>query len=440
MFHGKTKKIILLAGDLAILYVSLAILVFLRYGGDNFMHAWERHLSPFSLLFLVWILSFYIFGLYRYKIDKKIGVAKEVLASVALGTLLSITVLYFFENMFQITPKMNMVIFATLVLILKYVWQNLCVFTLFKVKKDRVILIGNSETIESAVNFLETNGHIGYEITNWIKDVEDVNEEKIKKSIKENKAKLIVIQSKNQDPQISSVLREANHYGVSMISFWQFYENIFDKIPVDEIENGWFVSNVPDEKTLFEASKRSFDVLLGTSLLITLSPIILLSLFIIPVTSEGSAVYKQKRVGKKGKVFTLYKLRTMRIDAEKNGPKWSQKNDNRATRLGKFLRKTHLDELPQLINIIRGDLSFVGPRPERPEFVGILEKEIPFYNARHAIRPGITGWAQIRYRYGSSVNDAKEKLQYDLYYIKNKSLFMDILITIKTVRMLFISN
>ncbi|MEX2410077.1 MAG: sugar transferase, partial [Candidatus Paceibacterota bacterium] len=186
--------------------------------------------------------------------------------------------------------------------------------------------------------------------------------------------------------------------------------------------------------------KRGFDVFFASLILVITFPLMVLFAFFIKVTSSGSAIYKQKRLGKNERLFTLYKFRTMRKDAEKNGPEWSKKNDKRITSIGKFLRRTHLDELPQLINVIKGDVSFVGPRPERPEFVDKLEKEIPFYEIRHITKPGITGWAQVMYRYGSSVKDSEEKLKYDLHYIRRSNLTLDVLIILKTIRMFFFNN
>lgn len=155
----------------------------------------------------------------------------------------------------------------------------------------------------------------------------------------------------------------------------------------------------------------------------------------IKLDSPGPVIFKQKRVGENEKIFVLYKFRTMRNDAEKgSGAVWAKKNDPRVTRIGKFLRKTRLDELPQLFNVLKGDMSFVGPRPERPEFVEKLKEIIPYYSERHFVKPGVTGWAQVRYPYGASVEDAVEKLRYDLFYIKNLSMFLDLYIVFETFK------
>jgi exopolysaccharide biosynthesis polyprenyl glycosylphosphotransferase len=161
----------------------------------------------------------------------------------------------------------------------------------------------------------------------------------------------------------------------------------------------------------------------------------------IKASSRGPILYRQNRTGLDGAVFPCYKLRTMRADAEANaGPTWACDNDPRITRVGRFLRKTRIDEIPQLWNVLRGDMSIVGPRPERPEFVSMLSREIPYYHLRHSVRPGITGWAQVCYRYGSSVEDAREKLRYDLYYIKNMSAGLDLLIILITIKVILLGR
>jgi exopolysaccharide biosynthesis polyprenyl glycosylphosphotransferase len=161
----------------------------------------------------------------------------------------------------------------------------------------------------------------------------------------------------------------------------------------------------------------------------------------IKLSSRGPILYRQSRVGRDGSVFQCYKFRTMRSDAEADtGPTWAKDDDPRITRVGKFLRKTRIDEIPQLYNVLRGDMSFVGPRPERPEFVEALNQQIPHYQLRHSIRPGITGWAQILYKYGNSVEDAKEKLRYDLYYMKNMSAGLDLLIILSTIKIILLGR
>jgi exopolysaccharide biosynthesis polyprenyl glycosylphosphotransferase len=181
--------------------------------------------------------------------------------------------------------------------------------------------------------------------------------------------------------------------------------------------------------------KRIFDIFFSTVAIIFALPLIPLIALIIKIDSSGPIFFRQVRLGVKEKTFVLYKFRTMMLDAENGtGAIWAQKDDPRITTFGRFLRKTRLDEIPQLYNVLKGEMSFIGPRPERPEFVQKLKEIIPYYSERHIVKPGLTGWAQVKYPYGSSVNDAIEKLRYDLFYIKNFSLFLDLLIIIETVK------
>ena len=214
-----------------------------------------------------------------------------------------------------------------------------------------------------------------------------------------------------------------------------FYEDLTNRIPLGAINQIWFLENLSEgSKKTYEELKRFADMSFAVVLGIIVLPFLPIIALAIKTTSTGQIFYRQERIGRNGKTFKIIKFRTMRVNAEKEtGAVWAQENDPRITGLGKFLRKTRIDELPQLWNIVRGEMSFVGPRAERPEFHDRLKAQIPFYEERYIIKPGLTGWAQINYRYGSSVSDAAEKLQYDLYYIKNRSLVLDLGVILKTI-------
>jgi exopolysaccharide biosynthesis polyprenyl glycosylphosphotransferase len=214
------------------------------------------------------------------------------------------------------------------------------------------------------------------------------------------------------------------------------YEEYTGKIAIENLRPSWLIFSAGFHKTrLLLVMKRVIDIALAlVGLLVTL-PLTLIVAALVKLTSPGPALYHQERVGLDGRVFTVHKFRTMQNEAEAGiGPTWARPNDVRVTTLGRFLRRTRFDELPQLWNVLRGDMSFVGPRPERPSFVEQLTATIPFYGQRHVVKPGLTGWAQIRYTYGASVEDAVEKLQYDLYYIKNLSIAFDIVIVLETIK------
>jgi sugar transferase (PEP-CTERM system associated) len=226
--------------------------------------------------------------------------------------------------------------------------------------------------------------------------------------------------------------------GIEVVDAPSFYEDLTGKLLIENINPSWFIfSDGFKLNSTIRLYKRTLDAigaLLGLLLTLPLLPLIAL---LIKMDSRGPVFFKQVRVGAMDKDFNLYKLRTMRQDAEQaTGAVWAQKNDPRVTRLGRFLRKTRIDELPQFYNVLRGDMSFIGPRPERPQFVGKLKTTIPYYSERHFVKPGITGWAQIRYPYGASEKDALEKLRYDLYYIKNMSFFLEMTIVFETIKVM----
>lgn len=224
--------------------------------------------------------------------------------------------------------------------------------------------------------------------------------------------------------------------GIDVIDLQGFFERETGKIKLDILSPGWMIFSDGFNQSNFQsAAKRAFDVVVSVLLLLLAWPFMLLVALAIVLESggKGPVFYRQIRVGQHWKLFNVYKFRSMRVDAEKGGKaQWATKNDDRVTRVGRFIRKVRLDELPQVFNVLKGDMSLVGPRPERPEFVTQLSEQIPFYAERHRVKPGVTGWAQVCYPYGASEKDSMEKLQFDLYYIKNNSLFLDFVIILQT--------
>jgi sugar transferase (PEP-CTERM system associated) len=223
--------------------------------------------------------------------------------------------------------------------------------------------------------------------------------------------------------------------GVRVLDLASHFEQTLGQIRLDSLYAGWLIFGDGFGQGLIRTVvKRIFDIICA-SILITLSlPVMIVVAILIALEDGFPLLYRQERVGLNGRLFNVIKFRSMRRDAEKDGkPIWAQAKDNRVTRLGQLIRKLRIDELPQLFSVLKGDMSLVGPRPERPFFVDQLTKEIPFYAVRHSVKPGVTGWAQVRYHYGATVEDSAEKLQYDLYYVKNHSLFLDIVVLFETV-------
>ncbi|MBL8379791.1 MAG: TIGR03013 family PEP-CTERM/XrtA system glycosyltransferase [Burkholderiales bacterium] len=223
--------------------------------------------------------------------------------------------------------------------------------------------------------------------------------------------------------------------GVKVLDLASHFEQTLGQIRLDSLRAGWLIFGDGFRQGAFRAFlKRLFDIVCASILLLVSLPVMLITAVVIVIESGFPIFYRQERVGRNGRLFNVIKFRSMVTDAEKDGkPQWATGNDARVTRVGRFIRKTRIDELPQIINVLRGDMSLVGPRPERPYFVDQLTREIPFYAVRHSVKPGVTGWAQVRYHYGATVEDSAEKLQYDLYYVKNNSLFLDILVLFETI-------
>ena len=223
--------------------------------------------------------------------------------------------------------------------------------------------------------------------------------------------------------------------GVPVMDLAGFFERTHAEVPLDSLKASWLVyGDGFVQGPARRAAKRVFDIVSSGLLLLLASPVMLVAALVIKLDSRGPVFYKQERVGLNGSIFWCLKFRSMRTDAERDGvARWATKNDDRVTRVGRFIRKTRIDELPQLISVLRGEMSMVGPRPERPSFVAQLREQIPYYDLRHTIKPGLTGWAQVRYAYGASLEDARRKHQFDLYYLKNNSLLLDFLVLIETV-------
>jgi sugar transferase (PEP-CTERM system associated) len=279
---------------------------------------------------------------------------------------------------------------------------------------------------EISINLLQTSFCEGLAVGRQIRGVD-----RIVVAMEERRGKLPV-----------DLLLSLKNRGVLVQDGNDVYESITGKVPIESIRLSWLLfSPGCHASRLFLIYKRFASVVISIVGLLLSLPLLPFVVLAVKLSSRGQVLYWQNRVGRDGLVFRCYKFRTMRADAEADtGPTWAQDDDPRITRVGKLLRKTRMDEIPQLLNVLKGDMSLVGPRPERPEFVEALSQRIPFYHLRHSVRPGITGWSQILYKYGSSVEDAKEKLRYDLYYIKNSSVGLDLLIVLNTIKIVLLGR
>ena len=446
----KTKKLILLIGDLVILYVSLTIALIVRYKEFDF-GTFQAHFIPFSIVYLVWIIVFYIHNLYEIDIAKNnIVFSSALIRALIIGGLISIAFFYIIPGFIisSITPKTNLFLNIVFFVFLFYGWRYLFNLLAGSLKlKTNIAIIGyNPQAIELAKEIIK-NPQLGYKLKLIIENHEEVDrtelpEIKITQGFKNLRETLqqervniaIVTPEVYKSQELIQNLFECIKYKIDFVNLPEFYENITQKIPLTAINEVWFLENISQEKKQpYEVAKRLFDYVFGLLLLTVSLPFWPIIALIVKLESRGKIFYTQIRVGQGGRPFKIVKFRSMIKDAEKDGPKMTTQEDSRITKFGKFLRKTRLDEIPQIWNIIIGEMSFVGPRAERPEFHQELKAKIPFYQERYLIKPGLSGWAQIKYGYGSSVADNFEKVQYDLYYIKNRSFIFDSSIVLKTI-------
>ena len=305
------------------------------------------------------------------------------------------------------------------------------------VEKERVVFVGENDYTQDLLESVKKDGQYVFTASLNNTDMKALGKE-IVEMYKTKKFDVLVDFTDKLlgDPKLTGKLLQYKLEGLQYYNYLEFYETYENKLPISHLSPKWFLENTGFEiyhNNFNLKAKRLLDLFFAMLIGIFAAPVIILAAIIVKLESKGPVFFIQERIGEGNKKFNIVKFRSMTTDAEKNGPQWASKNDNRVTKFGKIMRATRIDELPQLWNVLRGEMSFVGPRPEREFFIQQLEKEIPYYNLRHTVKPGLTGWAQVMYPYGASVEDAYRKLQYDLYYIKHHSIPFDVKVLLKTV-------
>lgn len=348
---------------------------------------------------------------------------------VSVSTVVLVSVLILFTQ-FEILGRYVM-IFAVILISAGLVGSRILRRLLLTSNKTLITFMGSRLFETKAIKDIKTDIWLSYNFEpTQIKGLpQTAIEEIIDTGVSE-----IVINTHDLEMISPADLLEYVENGIRVTSYTSFVEHNKQFIPIDEIDSKWIINAQLDRAhPYYNSCKRLFDLIVSIIGLVVTLPLFLVLILLVRLDSRGGAIYSQVRVGQFGKPFRMYKIRSMSDDAEQNGAQWAQVDDERITRIGSILRKTRLDEIPQLWNVLVGDMSLVGPRPERPEFVDLLEQEITFFSQRHLVKPGITGWAQVKYQYGADVEDAKHKLGYDLFYIKNLSLALDFRILLRTV-------
>lgn len=450
-FSFQFKKVVMFLGEGALIFFSVLAGVYFRLGTLDY--DW---VIPKALLTAVVCLTCLYYGdLYNSKVIANIReLLIRLMQALGVATIILAALYYVFPVL--IIGRGVSLISASIILPLILVWRLIYRrFLMWQGMEENILIIGTNPFAVDLAEEIADNRTLGYRVIGFIDKnpgrevgnplsfpvLGDFND--IPQIVEELEVTRIVVSVDERRGRLPmDVLLECRMKGIDISEDVGFYERITGKILVDKLRPSWLIFSSGFEQLRFQlVFKRFYELVTSTAALIVLLPVIVAVAVAVKLDSQGPVFFKQERVGQNGEIFTVYKFRSMREDAEEEtGPVWAAGDDSRVTRVGRFIRKTRLDELPQLFNVFRGHMSFVGPRPERPFFVEQLSKEIPYYVKRHAVKPGITGWAQVRYSYGASVEDAKEKLQYDLYYVKNLSLLLDLEVIVDTFKVVVLGK
>jgi len=445
-FSLRLKRLILLIGDAIIFQLALVLTLVIRYG-EITQGVWDLHAAPFAVVTILWIIGLYVAGLYDVGILKN-GIKFFRLYLEGMIANLGIAVAFFYLlPFFAIAPRTNLFLYFALALLFGYGWRlfyNRFVASAFF--RNRVLYVGSGADVIKMRSLLHQPVY-GFELAAILETTEGTRFESegiswhrtidtLPEIVERERIDTILLGHQLQEiPRLREALYKTLFMSVAILDRAIFEETMTGRVPLEFVSQTWFLEHLRErEKTWYEGLKRWMDIVIAIPIVlvtILLYPIITL---VIKLASPGPVLYSQIRTGKLGKPFRIWKFRTMKTDAEVEGqPQFASKDDPRITRVGKIFRAMRIDELPQIWNVLRGDMSLIGPRPERPEFVDELVNQMPYYALRHLTRPGLTGWAQVRFPYAGTFEDNLKKLQYDLYYIKHRSLLLDAAILLKTI-------
>jgi exopolysaccharide biosynthesis polyprenyl glycosylphosphotransferase len=435
----RRKEILaLFLGDIFVYFISLYLTLTLRFSELPDREVLLTHLIPFSFLFIVSILVSFIVGLYeKHTLVFKSRLPAMLTRVQIVNAILAISFFYFIPY-FNITPKVILFIYLVVSLVLMVAWRMAIAETLGLRRRTRALLLAPKTTeVNDLYNEITQNSRYGTHFVNWVDLSGAVTSEEIASIVRSQKVTFIVADFADQKVnELMPTLYRLIFSGVEFADIQNVYEEVFDRVPLSLVDDTWFLENVSSSaKGIFDLFKRAMDIVLavvGGAISLVFYPFVYLA---IKIDDRGPIFIVQERVGKNGRTIKIRKFRSMTTNDE--GEFDAKKN--RETRVGRFLRKTRIDELPQIWSVLAGDLSLIGPRPELPYLVGIYQKNIPYYDMRHIIKPGLSGWAQIYGRHahhGVGHEETADKLSHDLYYIKNRSVFLDLKIALQTLKVL----
>ncbi len=418
----------ILVPDCLLFYVSLWLAIQIRYAGQISIEQSAIHYQAFSVIFLIWLVVFFIHGLFEINSFRRYTtLVFNLFSAMVVNVLVAVLYFYFQQNLI-LTPRRFLLIEAGLAFIFVLVWHlTLKYFIANRFAQGLYIFSFDNELMELEKEII-SRPYSGYKV------ISHLNEQTFSNTNFGSQDGIILPDNLHAKPEILEKFYELRTIGVKFYNHKDFYEDLLRRVYLSQINEIWFLENINyQEKRLYNLTKRLIDLVLGVIGFIGFLVSFPICALLIKLTSPGSVLFIQERVGKKGEVFKVYKYRTMSGGATNT---WTSVNDSRITSVGKFLRKSRIDEWPQFINLLFGTMSLVGPRPEQPHIVAEMKEKIPFYDERHLVKPGITGWAQLNI-YASTIEESRMKLQYDLYYIKNRSFLFDLEIILKTIYYIF---
>jgi len=441
-----THTLVQVITDVLILFVGVMLSVVLQ--PEAGVAAWRTVLPSAMLFATAMVVLNGVTGFYRPVAGQRF---KDVIARVLVGVFVSIPVAY---AVFSILPWGQFASEAVEMSVLLVLGFMLAMRAFSNrgprsaALSRRVLVLGAGTEAEAVAGALGDPSLRGMQLVGFMPSGNEEDMTVSQATVFRGRSLLNLVDEENVNEIIVAVrerrggvlplreLLDCKMRGVKVLDLSSFYERARGQVRIDSLRASWLIYGEGFRQGLMRTVvKRFFDLVASGILLVLALPVMLVTALAIVIEDRGPVFYRQIRVGQNGRQFKVTKFRSMRTDAEKDGkPKWAAANDDRTTRIGRLIRKLRIDELPQLFNVLIGDMSLVGPRPERPYFVDQLTAEIPFYAVRHCVKPGVTGWAQVRYQYGASVDDAVQKLQYDLYYVKNHTLLLDIVVLAETVR------
>lgn len=443
--NRREKLSFMVAGDIVAMLIAFTLAIALGHRGGFSIVLYQYY--GLSIVFFCLLIPTVFVIIDAYSLSQSVlhfmRIALMVLIGVVLSGIAATFIIFFLRGL--AVPRAVFILFllCSFALITAFRYVNIKFFSSFSAW--RVLLVGDREISKELAGLINSRQYLHYHLAGYLSDEPEAESysslpflgkiDNMSSVAHRNDIDQIVVTQRKIGKGLITLLLECMRNRIDVTDFKNVIEEITGKVPVTYLDEYWFIMELRSlNKKYFWYLKRTLDVLISVIGIILLLPFLPIVALAIKMDSPGTVLYFQTRVGRHGKSFRVWKLRTMVQDADKDNVHWTMANDDRITRLGSFLRKVRADEFPQFVNILKGDMTLVGPRPEAETLVELYTREIPFYAERHMVTPGVTGWAQINYGYGNSIEDARVKLKYDLYYIKNRNIILDLVIILKTIR------